>query len=215
MAYDRYDRATHRDERSRWPTTATERSAWPRRKRDRGDATSAASSSAPATRVASWFGDDDAERRRREDQMRDDREQHGAASFSDDRDDSRDRDWNRDRDRDRSWFEHSRPQRARRLRASATIIRRGVRELSARSRRTADRGDRGRDYRPMTGDYGRSGSEHVLTAGAIAPIRRGAATNIATTSRAGTSDRSDRSRHERPALQQLARAPHERARPRL
>jgi hypothetical protein len=60
------------------------------------------------------------------------------------------------------------------------------RELSGGGDREPDRfRDRGRDYRPMAGDYGRSDSEWNRD-----PYR--------STSRAGTSDWSDRSRHEDP-----------------
>ena len=133
MAYDRYDtRNRPRDERSRWRDDRFEGRGWDR---DRGDPDDRGFFERAGDEVASWFGDDDAERRRREDRMRDEREGRYSSEYgrSPDRDEDRGRFW-RERSWDRGDFE-----------------------------RDGDRfRNRGRDYSPMTGDYGRS--EQFFTA---------------------------------------------------
>jgi hypothetical protein len=202
MAYDRYDpRDTPRDERSRWPEgRQPERSSDHGRgwgSGDRGGRDERGFWDRASDEVASWFGDDDAERRRRQDQMREDREQHERGRFSShDRNDNRERDWNRDRDRDRNWFE------TRGLNERGGFSERDYnpswrRELSG-DRGEGRFGDRGRDYHPVTGDYGRSReSEHYDRRGDRSDTPWGR-DDYRTTSRAGSSDRSDRSRHEDP-----------------
>ena len=170
MAYDRNDpRETLRDERSRWSgdrNSSRDRSGDGRNERggrrnpeDRGFFDRA------SDEVASWFGDDEAERRRRYDHMRDQRDETRG---------SRDRDWNDNRgvfarggssagDYNPSW----------------------QREVGSDEGDRNRFRDRGRDYRPMAGDYGRSDS----------PWARD---EYRSTSRAGTSDWSDRSRHDDP-----------------
>jgi hypothetical protein len=189
MAYERYDpRDRSRDEPSRWSDERfSERSRsttgdW-RGERGRGNPDDRGFFDRASDEVASWFGDDEAERRRREDRMRDEREgPRGARPGGADRDRHRERgDWNDNR----GAFAHGG--------SSADDYNRGWRgELWAG--RDRDRGrfedqdrfrDRGREYRPMTGDYGRSES----------PWARD---EYRSTSRAGTSDLSDRSRHEDP-----------------
>ena len=184
MAYDRYDpRDRSRDERSRWSDdrfSDSNRSMsgdW-RGERDRGNRDERGFFDRASDEVASWFGDDEAERRRREDRMRDEREglREGRPS-----------DYNResglDRNRDRGDWNDNRGAFAGGG-SSAEDYNRGWRgELSSGDRNRFR--DRGRDYRPMAGDYGRSDS----------PWARD---EYRSTSRAGTSDWSDRSRHEDP-----------------
>ena len=214
MAYDRYDTRNARVMSARdGPTTTRDRENRDGRRDERGFFERA------GDEIASWFGDDEAERRRREDQMRDGRE--GGWS-------SRDRDYGRSSDRDRDWYQ------TRGLNGrggwSESDYNRVVAPRTAVASATST-GSRERGYRPMTGDYGR-GSDYRIrasssTAASVASatsraasngtvrIAHGAAIDYRRTSRAGTSDRSDRSRHDDPALQQLAQPPHERARPRL
>ncbi|MFL6722133.1 MAG: DUF2171 domain-containing protein [Sphingomonas sp.] len=206
MAYDRYDtRDTPRDERSRWSDDRD----WDRdRGRDwrseRGGDDRGFFERA-GDEVASWFGDEEAERRRREDRMRDERESgHGARPSDYNR--GTNRSWDRDRDHDRGWGRDRESGRERSSRdwndnrgvfASGGSSERDYnrdwqRELWGsggdrdRSSQEQDRfRDRGRDYRPMAGDYGRSDSQWDRD-------------EYRSTSRAGTSDSSDRSRHEDP-----------------
>ena len=183
MAYDRFDRDEPRGDRSRWSEDRDRERSW------RGDDSSRREGGRRDERgfferardeIASWFGDDDAERRRDRDQ-RDDPSRRwspqGSRFGRDERDFGRDRsffgrDEQRDHDRDR------------------------FRE-------------RGRDYRPMTGDYSRHESEQFFSASGVgrgygerdrdfdrsqSPWGRD---DYRRTSRAGTSDMSDRSRHDR------------------
>jgi hypothetical protein len=170
MAYDRYDtRDAPRDERSRWSdddswrsdrTRSRSSSDW--RPSDRGRPDDRGFWDRASDEVASWFGDDDAERRRREDQMRERREQ-GSTGRSPDRD--YDRGYGRDFYRDRGsgpgrsgdWNENRGA--FARGGSSERDYNRGWRnELSGRDDQDRFR-DRGRDYRPMAGDYGRAGNE--------------------------------------------------------
>ena len=174
MAYDRFDRDGPRGERWR---SDNEWRGEPRGRRDERGFFERA-----GDEIASWFGDDDAERRR----DRDERDDPGrrwsprGSSWSQDRGEQRDRsffgrDEQRDHDRDR------------------------FRE-------------RGRDYRPMTGDYGRHESEQFFSASGVGRNERGAGQydrdfdrsqspwgrdDYRRTSRAATSDISDRSRQDR------------------
>ena len=167
MAYDRYDR----DERSRWSNDRFDRDRSGRD--DRGFFERA------GDEVASWFGDEDAERRRREDRIREDRGRgYGARSNEHDHDYDRsynrdyDRGYGRDWDRDRSggsderdWGDKFRT--SDRGGFSERDYNRGWRgELSQRRDRDWEHGRSDRDYRPMTGDYGRA-------AGAMAAGARG------------------------------------------
>lgn len=205
MAYDRFDTRDAPRERSRWSND--------RDFRDRGDGRRSEGRGErgfferAGDEVASWFGDDDAERRRREDQMRDERDQHARGRFSDD---NRDRDRDRDRERGRdSWYE-TRGLNERGGFADRDYNPRWRSELSGPGNRDRDwdreRGsDRNRDYRPMTGDYGRSeqfssssgrsGREDRKYDREDSPWGRD---EFRQSSRAGTSDWSDRSRHEDP-----------------
>jgi hypothetical protein len=176
MAYDRFDpRERSRDERSRWsgdrhPDHARDWRGSRDNPDDRGFFDRA------SDEVASWFGDDEAERRRREDRMRDEHESpRGARPGAYDRERSPDRNWNDNR----GAFARGG--------SSESDYNRGWRRepWGGGDREQSRYGDRGRDYRPMAGDYGRSDSEWDRD-----PYRG--------TSRAGTSDQSDRSRHEDP-----------------
>jgi hypothetical protein len=145
MAYDRYDtRDAPRGERSRWRDERFEG-------RDRGREERGFFERA-GDEVASWFGDEEAERRRREDQLREERE----SGFSG-RERDQGRDWDRERERGgRNWYE------TRGLNERGGWSERDYnpswhRDYSASRDRDEGRfRDRGRDYRPMTGDYGRS-----------------------------------------------------------
>jgi hypothetical protein len=199
MAYDRYDRG---DDRQRWRDDSNSERAW--RGNDRsGRRDERGFFERAGDEISSWFGDDDAERRRREDQMRDQRERGFGGQ-----------DRNRDRDRDRDWNEN------RGLFSGGGSSERdyGRGSLSGmwnrgRDDHRSDRfGERDHDYRPMTGDYGRgyeadrfssnrnfdrserSGSYDRGGDNARTPWGRDDYRN---TSRAGTWDQSDRSRHDR------------------
>jgi hypothetical protein len=184
MAYDRFDpRDRSRDDRSRWSDDRNfERGSpmsggWRAERRDGPD--DRGFFDRASDEVASWFGDDEAERRRREDRMRDERDSgrnYRAENF-------------RDRDRDRDWSDN-RGALARGDSGAEGYNRGWRRELSGGGYREQNRfrerfSEQGRDYRPFAGDYGRSDSEWDRD-----PYR--------STSRAGTSDLSDRSRHEDP-----------------
>jgi hypothetical protein len=165
MAYERYDpREAPRGEGSRWRDERFEGRG--RGREDRGFFERA------GDEIASWFGDDDAERRRREDQMREERERGYSG-----RDRERDygRDWERDRGR-RDWYE------TRGLNERGGWSERDYnpswrREQWTGSDRDQDRlredrlRDRGREHRPMTGDYGRS--EQFYSASGVGRGERG------------------------------------------
>lgn len=186
MAYDRYDT---RDERSRWPE-GRDRSSHPDRD-ERGFFERA------GDEISSWFGDDDAERRRREDRIRDERGYGQGPQRGDDH-----------RDRNRNWYE------TRGLNERGGFSERDYnpswrRDLSGGRDRGEDRfRERGRDYRPMTGDYGRSEPEsgQFFAASGYGRGERDfdrsqspyGPDEYRRTSRAGTADLSDRSRHEDP-----------------
>lgn len=186
MAFDRYDRDTRRDERSRWSDDRDRGRGWGGEHRssdDRGFWDRA------SDEVASWFGDDDAERRRRGDHG------HGSGWGGDNRDADRDRERHRERG-NQSWLE-TRGSNERGGFAERDYSPSWREELSGQGNRERnwDR-ERSRDYRPMTGDYGRGygredrDSDRSQSQWGRDPYR--------TTSRAGTSDWSDRSRHEDP-----------------
>lgn len=211
MAYDRYDtRDSSRDERSRWSNDRSsdrDRGGW--RGDNRGQRDDRGFWDRASDEVASWFGDDDAERRRRQDQLREDRDYRDRGAFT-----SRDRDYGRDHDRDRehqlnrNWYE-TRGLNERGGWSESDYNPTWRRELSQGSGGGRDRSfeDRDRGYRPITGDYGRS--ERSFTGGSSRGSgddhRRGdrsetpwAQDDYRRTSRSGSSDWSDRSRHEDP-----------------
>jgi hypothetical protein len=181
MAYDRYDR----DEHSRWFDDRSDRGwRGQDNQQHRGGRDERGFWDRASDEVASWFGDDDAERRRRYDQRRDERDEGGRdrsrgehSAFgrgwgNSDRD--YDRGYGRDYDRDRASYErsHSDRDRNRDQNYDRGLFNRGgssdrdynqgwrsdlwgARDDDGRSsdRNRGLRGDR--DYRPMTGDYGR------------------------------------------------------------
>jgi hypothetical protein len=192
MAYDRYDR---RDERSRSFEDRNEGRGRPQY----GDRDDRGFFERAGDEIASWFGDEEAERRRREDEMRYERER----GFSG-RDRGYGRDWDRDRGdyRGRSFASDRGPERDRGRRdwfeTRGPNERGGFSEsdYNPRWRRELEAG-RDRGYRPLTGDYGESeqffgasGYGRSQTPWGRDEYRR--------TSRAGTADWSDRSRHEDP-----------------
>jgi hypothetical protein len=198
MAYDRYDtRNDPRDERSRWrdqrPDDRSQGRARGSADEDRGFFERA------GDEIASWFGDDDAERRRRHDRTMDEREGYGARSS----DYGTNRDYGRDVERERSsrdWNDN-RGMFARGGSSERDYNPRWREELGQRER------ERERGYRPMAGDYGRNSSPESEQFFAASGYGRGEPDRSQSpwgrdeyrrTSRAGTSDRSDRSRHEDP-----------------
>ena len=207
MAYDRYDpRNPPRDERSRWSSDRHEDS-------HRGHGEDRGFFERASDTVASWFGDEDGEHRRHEDH-RSGQGRGGWNPFSGsgDRDHNRDRERERERmgpprehdrnpdrghDRDRNWNDNRgtfarggsserdyNPSWRRELWGS------GGAERDSHWSRQPERDRGGQDYRPMTGDYGRSERDRSQSEWGRDPYRQ--------TSRAGTSDQSDRSRHEDP-----------------
>jgi hypothetical protein len=194
MAYDRYDtRDAPRDERSRW--------ADERRRDERGFFERA------GDEIASWFGDEEGERRRRDDEMRQEREGRfrggGGRSFASDR--------GPDRNREHGWREPWQMG-GRGGFSESDYNPSWRRDLQGGRDRDFDR-DRG--YRPMTGDYGRREpeSEQFFAASGYGRGERGfgeyrgdyarsqspyGRDEYRRTSRAGTADWSDRSRHEDP-----------------
>jgi len=213
MAYDRYDA---RDEGSRW-SGIREPERFSGRDRDwRGEGGGREGGGREdrgfferaGDEIASWFGDDEAERRRREDSRRPDHDRErgwgGERSWGGDR--------TRDMNRDRNW-NHNRGVFAGGGSSEGDYNRGWQRDLGARqSDRFRDRNRTGgRDYRPMAGDYGRTGheSDQFFAASGFGRGERAAGDYnrrddewdrdpYRSTSRAGTSDWSDRSRHEDP-----------------
>ena len=205
MAYDRYDtRNAPRDERSRW---SDDRYESRERHRERGGRDDRGFFERAGDEIASWFGDDEAERRRRHDQERQERE---GGWGSPERSSHSDRDW-RDRDRDRGFMMSGRDRDEGRWneRSEDPSWRRESWGAGDRDRhrdwereRSGFRSDRERGYRPMTGDYGRNESERGFGDFERADRDRSQSPwgrdPYRSTSRAGTSDRSDRSRHDDP-----------------
>jgi hypothetical protein len=178
MGYDRYDSRGSRDDRSRWSGDRDE-------SRDRGGREERGFFERAGDEIASWFGDDDNGRQRRE--------EHGEGGFG-----PRDRESGRGRasqgrgheqDRGREWSRGQPP-----------------RNFSE-DRDHHDR-DEGRGYRPMAGDYGRA--EQSFGGGRQRDYERERRFErdrsdsewgrdpYRQTSRAGSADWSDRSRHEDP-----------------
>jgi hypothetical protein len=186
MAYDRYDT---RDERSRWSDDRGPERGYgrdfDRGRDDRGFFERA------GDEIASWFGDDEAERRRRDDERRNERMGRGYGR-------GYDRGYGRDYERERRETNENRG-----------LFNRGgssERDYNPEWRGELSRRDRG--YRPMTGDYGRSQpeSDQFFAASGYGRGERDfdrsqspyGRDDYRRTSRAGTSDWSDRSRHEDP-----------------
>ena len=215
MAYDRYDTRDAPRSSSRWSSDRdSDRDRDWRGDRSRGGRDERGFFERAGDEVASWFGDEDAERRRHEDQMRDnrgfsgrsrdDRREFGQNSGWS-RDSERDRGWNRREDRDQergSWFE-TRGLNDRGGFDERDYSRSWRNELSGPGNRERDWDrERERNYRPMAGDYGRSG--HFSGSGGKFDRSYDredspwGSDEYRGTSRAGTSDWSDRSRHEDP-----------------
>jgi len=209
MAYDRKDtRNEPRDERSRWSSDREidrDRDWRGESRRFEGRGDERGFFARAGDEVASWFGDEEAERRRREDQMREERERSFRGRSSD-----YSRSWDRDPGR-RDWFE-SRGLNERGGFGESDYNPSWRRELSGPGNRERDWDrERSRNYRAMTGDYGRS--EQFFAASGVGRGERGFGSvdrdydrpespwgrdEYRRTSRAGTSDWSDRSRHEDP-----------------
>lgn len=211
MAYDRYDtRDAPRDDQSRWSNDRYSQGERGSRGDNRGRRDERGFWDRASDEVASWFGDNDAERRRHQDQMGEDRDQRDHSAFgSRERDQDRGygRDWDRDRQQDRSWYE------TKGLNERGGFSERDYnpnwrRELSGGRERDRSFEDNDRGYRPITGDYGRSerslgGGRSDRSSGdydrrADRPDTPWARDEYRETSRAGSSDWSDRSRHEDP-----------------
>lgn len=189
MAYDRYDtRDGPRDDGSRW-TEDRERGRDRYRASDPGDR---GFFERAGDEIASWFGDDEAEQRRRRDERHNEQMSRGQGR-------DYDRGYGRNHDRDRGETNHNRG-----------LFNRGgssERDYNPDWRREYSGRDRG--YRPMTGDYGRAPQHESDQFFAAGGYGRGGGDDPSSqspwgrddyrrTSRAGTSDQSDRSRHEDP-----------------
>jgi hypothetical protein len=193
MAYDRYDpRDEPRQDRSRW---SDDRNSERRQGQDQHRPEDRGFFERAGDEIASWFGDDEAERRRREEARRE-----GGGH--------QERGYGRDFDRDRSsgpgryqdWNDN-RGAFARGGSSEGDYNRGWREELRGGGNRAQEQfRDRGRDYRPMTGDYGRSESGGFFGERDRGDYGRSQSPwgrdEYRDTSRAGTSDKSDRSRHE-------------------
>jgi len=210
MAYDRYD---PRDQQSRWQDRQDYRSDQSRSSGRGGD--DRGFFERAGDEIASWFGDD-------RDSGRDrdlDRDRHGDRSRPDftgsDRNRDYDRGYGRDANRDReSYASRHREENRDRDTARPTAWPSSERDYnpSWRSELRSDRDDRQRSsgYRPMTGDYGRS--ERMYGAGAYGASdwdrsrdrndrdnrSEWGRDEYRSTSRAGSRDKSDRSRDTDP-----------------
>jgi len=213
MAYDRYDtRQPPSDERSRW-SGERDREWSGRRQGWRGDEQGRNDDRGfwdrASDEVASWFGDDEAERRRRQDHSRDDSYDRGRDRFSSqnrDHEHGSDRDYDRDRSRGpgryRDWNDN-RGVFAGGGSSERDYDRNWRREFAGpgfdrdRADRELDRGWSDR-YRPITGDYGRSGRGSSDRDRDYGPSQsKWAQDEYRSTSRAGTANWSDRSRDDR------------------
>jgi hypothetical protein len=210
MAYDRFDREDGpRGDRSRWHEDRDREHGW--RNRNQGSHEERGFFERAGDQIASWFGDEEAERRSREHEMRDDpnRRPHSRdrGGWGRERSSGSDRDWNENRgvfSRGGSTERDYNPGWQRELSSNRD---RGSSEPWSGAERGRDRfGEGGRDYRPMTGDYSRHESEQFFSASGVGRGERGVGQydreqspwdrdDYRRTSRAGTSDRSDRSRH--------------------
>jgi len=170
MAFDRYDtRGGSRDDRSRWSEDRPRERSW-RGDESHGRRDERGFFERAGDEIASWFGDDDTPRRPERDLMRDDPGRRWSPRAGSN--------WGReDRDPDRDRFREG-----------------------------------GRDYRPMTGDYSRHESEQFFSASGVGRGERGMGgydrdfdrsqspwgrDEYRGTSRAGSTDTSDRSRDDR------------------
>jgi hypothetical protein len=153
MAYDRYDtRNDPRGERSRWRDDDRSERSW-RGEREHGHSDRGEDRGwleRAGDQIASWFGDDDDDRGRQQERGQRDwqreRGQERGSFFGRDDNDDRGRFW-RDRSWDRGDFERG-EQRSR--------MPSGWGARGQDRHRDFDRNRERHDYRPMTGDYGRS-----------------------------------------------------------
>ena len=208
MAYDRYDtRDEARRDRSRW---SDDRNSGHGRGQDQHGREDRGFFERAGDEIASWFGDDEAERRRREETRREGvgHQERGFGERRPDDNRSHDRGYGRDFDRDRSsgpgryqdWNDN-RGAFARGGSSEGDYNRGWREELRGGGNRAQEQfRDRGRDYRPMTSDYGRSESGGLFGERDRGDYGRSQSPwgldEYRDTSRAGTSDKSDRSRHE-------------------
>jgi len=202
MAYDRYDRG---DDRPRWrdeSSSGRSERDW-RGSEDSGRRDERGFFERAGDQISSWFGDDDAERHHSDDQRRDqptDRfSGHGREQHRDrDRNENRDlfaRGGSSERDYNRGWMSSGSGSRDR--------------DDGRRERARSTQRDRS-EYRPMAGDYGRHESDDFSARSEYSRGGRGASDygrprdrsdslwsrdEYRSTSRAGTSDKSDQSRH--------------------
>src|SRR5689334_20322706 len=191
MAYDRFDTREAPRERSRWSSDRDfdrgsdwhgEHRSHEGRRDERGFFERA------GDEISSWFGDEDAERRRREDHMRDERDR----GFRGEHRHSGDRSF----DRGRRDFYETRGINDRGGFGESDYNRNWRSDLSGQGNRERDWDrERSRGYRPMTGDYGRGFGDYDRRGDR--PDSEWGRDEYRSTSRAGTSDWSDRSRHER------------------
>jgi hypothetical protein len=192
MAYERHDtRHAPRDERARWREERFEDRDYDRERNERGFFERA------GDEIASWFGDEEAERRRREDQMREEREERGHGERNFGRGEFRGRSFGGgrafEREREHGWSEPYRPS----------------------GRGGFSEGDYNPSWRRELGGRGEHESEQFFAASGYGRGERGfgnhrsdfersqgpwARDEYRRSSRAGTSDWSDRSRHEEPRI---------------
>ena len=203
MAYDRFDsRDRPRGEHPRWSGDRHSQSERGWRGEDRGRRDERGFWDRASDEVASWFGDDDAERRRNQDQLREDRDHPDRGRFSSREQNARG--YGPESDRDRNWYE-TRGSNDRGGFSERDYNPGWQRELSGGRERDRGWDSNERGYRPITGDYGRSDRSFGSGRSEGGYDRRGdrwdgpwGSDEYRSTSRAGSSDRSDRSRHEDP-----------------
>ena len=186
MAYDRYDTT---DERSRWQRDRSSGDGnrdWDRERGHRGDHQERGFFERAADEIGSWFGGNDDDRSRDRDRNRDHERGYGSDRHSGSFSRGREGGWGSQssggREREAGWDDKFR-----------TSNRGGFSERDySPSWRDEYGSNRGREssYRPMTGDYGRSERDRSQE-----PYGRD---DYRGSSRPGTSDRSDRSRHDDP-----------------
>ena len=183
MAYDRYDISEERG--SRWRDDDDNRGRRVGSDRERmssGGRDDRGFFERAGDEISSWFGDEDAERRRQQDRMFDERS--GDRRGGRDHDRGYGRDYARDRERSGGLFgsDRSRDRDRSHDRDSNWNDNRGTFASGGSSERDYNRGwqgslwsrgerdrshdedrfrDRGRDYRPLAGDYGRGSDERV------------------------------------------------------
>ena len=139
MAYDRYD---SRNERSRWRDDDRSERSWRERERGSSGRDERGFFERAGDEIASWFGDEDSGGRQSPDRGRNERER--GRFYGRDDDEDRGRFW-RDRTWDRGDFERD-----------ERSMPSGWGSLGREGGRDSGRSRERHDYRPITGDYGRS-----------------------------------------------------------